>query len=1392
MVDVTPGDSGANKGFWRQQLRDRFGKFVEMGGTVMFDIRLPGVDGIIQAFGKFIGNSEVDVARIEVSDNSRIPKGVYLVKHSDITAVEAVLPDAYVEKETAEAIAERAGQEPVAELKSKITGSEALKIRMKSVARHLKEKGRFPLPRQGSFSNIGGDTDIANGAKLDYKKVFDAEPGLQEKYGTFEKMWDYVAMAGTDLTTQSPNNLNDIPEDMKVLNRAYAKHVLGLNPDGFLTVYRNAVNGKDTEQESAVGYVSLDQQMAWDYNSTRENIGANGRYEIDVRPDEVYGMLGYSRVEDEYGLTIGRGVTGQEGRVRRVGDLEPAKLAPWLEKWNSTFRRDRGESPLRGYGVAGQYDLHEVENFGDNIQEFFQKHNLQASDISAMYDKLYGDGAYAEYKASGNNVSYQDIQKMFIKLDNGKLGLNVEVLDLLQELKPTDEYKNDRFDNVMKMLSVFQELTGDHFMTHKTRDYTPPTPEAEESVNIYDQTIDGGIIDLRALRQEKEEVSKFDLEMFSEIQIESLKRYAQAGYREINKLVRSEEPPTEYQKALIEKIDEAISENGTLFSAARVFRGDIPAVGSDYAKFLENLEEGQIAEFPGYFSTTNDSQIAFSEFGPGAGSGDDDAGATHSGPSFFWTVDLPENGTAMAMPDGVGFRQDAESEVLLPRNTKLRILGVTKVEQVDDQGVSTGRYNHFIHAEQVVAVENESEKSELPEVFQRELEIAKRFQKLGQSPDQLTDKEIQALKEYRGQDSGTELYNYEKLNWYFRRKGLGLSYEVEPKYEEQAAQMDSVFEKSEGLPEDEVVYRGISGRSMRYANLKVGDEISDYGYTSTSKSEGVAEMFALKDDHPDRDYFGFLLEIRIPKGAKVVNMLSALESDPEEYFRKRAEGMKNGPIISTEMEYLLPKNSRFKVVERIEEDEDSFETETMTKLVLELIPAEEQATTANVEDIVGEITGTHKIQDFTRVGPQLGSNAGGTFKDADGNEYYVKSPESEAHRKNEVLASALYRLADVDVAKMFFGKDAEGNEKIFSRIIPGELLADTKLTDETKKQIQSGFAIDAWLANWDVAGLVEDNIVIDNEGRPHRIDVGGSLLFRAQGGAKGDAFGDEVTEIDTLRDPSRNAVSAELFGGMTPSELLASASKLASISPADIDRLVNALFDGAEAESLRKKLKARRNNILSRFSISDGSEPTETPDTAKKSLDYSAIDYEAADFNDVAALQIDNPDQKMALDYYTGEGDLINEMGHAMMNRYLRTKTWYTDTEQAEREAILKKIEDLKGLLNSSIIDRDIKVVRYQDYKLDGATEVGDIWTSDGFLSTATATLNGDEVYNAFTGKPVEIEINIPKGSRGGAVPGSIEAEVLLPPGSKFVVQSIEKVNFRETKIKLLLVGQDG
>jgi hypothetical protein len=479
MVDITPGDSGANKGFWRKQLRDRYGKFVEMGGEVMFDIELPGVYGKAQALGKFIGNVEPGLARIEVLDNSRIPKGVYLVKSEDITAIEAILPDDYVKEKLEEVNAPTA--EPAPELKTEISGDEAKKEIFRYVARVLKEDGRFPVARNSLTSARGKNSDMARGAKLAYKKVFDAEPVLQEKYKTAENMWEAVLNYATDEKTQSPNKLSEIPQDMKELNIAYAKHVLGLDPNGLITFYRNAVNGKNEEEESAVGYVSLDRDMAYDYNSKKKNEQANGRYEVYAKPDEVYGMIGYSGIEDEFAVTVGRELAYTPGRIKRVGDLAPIYPdEPWLFEYSDQeFPRGTGATPFRYFTLMSHFNFHPVEPLGDTLQDFLDKYNLSATDIKTKFDELHGQGAYDKYKASGNNVNFNKLKNLFIDVGDGKVALNVPSLMKLEKWSsnPDVDYKNDLLDNHLKALSTLQELTGQPFFTHRTRDYTPPVEE---------------------------------------------------------------------------------------------------------------------------------------------------------------------------------------------------------------------------------------------------------------------------------------------------------------------------------------------------------------------------------------------------------------------------------------------------------------------------------------------------------------------------------------------------------------------------------------------------------------------------------------------------------------------------------------------------------------------------------------------------------------------------------------------------------------------------------------------------------------------------------------------------------------------------------------------------
>jgi 8-oxo-dGTP pyrophosphatase MutT (NUDIX family) len=234
---------------------------------------------------------------------------------------------------------------------------------------------------------------------------------------------------------------------------------------------------------------------------------------------------------------------------------------------------------------------------------------------------------------------------------------------------------------------------------------------------------------------------------------------------------------------------------------------------------------------------------------------------------------------------------------------------------------------------------------------------------------------------------------------------------------------------------------------------------------------------------------------------------------------------------------------------------------------------------------------TVDLNGLKQVSGAQGSNAGGVFEDADGNKFYVKFPEDKLHAENEVLASRLYKALGVNAVDMQIGEKG-GKDAVFSPMAEGSKKDFTqKVNDpEYRKKVQEHFAVDAWLANWDVAGTGFDNIITDKDGNPLRVDPGGSLLFRAQGSPKGKAFGDEVGELESLSDGS-NMWSAEVFGEMTEDDKKKSAAKLLNISDEDIDAIVAmTVTDPAQAEFLAGTLKNRRKYILDQYDLDDTTE----------------------------------------------------------------------------------------------------------------------------------------------------------------------------------------------------------
>ena len=223
-----------------------------------------------------------------------------------------------------------------------------------------------------------------------------------------------------------------------------------------------------------------------------------------------------------------------------------------------------------------------------------------------------------------------------------------------------------------------------------------------------------------------------------------------------------------------------------------------------------------------------------------------------------------------------------------------------------------------------------------------------------------------------------------------------------------------------------------------------------------------------------------------------------------------------------------------------------------------------------------------EISGWKQVGGQKGSNPGGMFEDESGQKWYCKFPDDEGHAKSEVLAGELYKACGIPVAETkIVSKD--GKIGIASKYIDG--LKSDKDNVGSLKGARDGFAVDAWLGNWDAVGAGFDNLLSDGKGGAVRIDVGGSLEYRAQGAKKGKDFGKTVPEIKSMLDASKNAQTAHVFAGMSEKETGDSVRNVLKLTDNSIRNLVHAYGPGDSdaKDALAGKLIARKKYLAKQF-----------------------------------------------------------------------------------------------------------------------------------------------------------------------------------------------------------------
>lgn len=411
------------------------------------------------------------------------------------------------------------------------------------------------------------------------------------------------------------------------------------------------------------------------------------------------------------------------------------------------------------------------------------------------------------------------------------------------------------------------------------------------------------------------------------------------------------------------------------------------------------------------------------------------------------------------------------------------------------------------------------------------------------------------------------------------------------------------------------------GKKVDFANVAVGDQVISDGYAPYATVNGKVSMVAkiekvkgddgktfirLQDENGNPIASGFVgdkVNLHTPAPAttgpwgtlgddvkaKITKAYFDNKID-EQQFSELTDALNNGSITGVEAEAQLNEYLGVST------------PNVPSAPVVVAPPVVQTPSTPNVAKKL-DMTG------WKKVGGQGGHNLGGLFEAPDGTQYYVKSMKSQDAAKSEVLANALYAATGVNVPEVrHVGTGAPTGWKnvIASKIVPNAKMNANKLKNDAafKKQIQSDFATDAWLANWDVVGSgdVKYSNIVDADGKPWRIDVGGALEYGGAGEKNTNKLSPNVVELTTMRSESMNKETAKVFGSMTDAEVKESAKKLLPLTDDKIDQLVK---DAGMSQDLANKLKARRKFILDKFGL-DGNNASTPAAFAEPELDYGS------------------------------------------------------------------------------------------------------------------------------------------------------------------------------------------
>ncbi len=261
-------------------------------------------------------------------------------------------------------------------------------------------------------------------------------------------------------------------------------------------------------------------------------------------------------------------------------------------------------------------------------------------------------------------------------------------------------------------------------------------------------------------------------------------------------------------------------------------------------------------------------------------------------------------------------------------------------------------------------------------------------------------------------------------------------------------------------------------------------------------------------------------------------------------------------------------------------------------------------------------------------GTQGGSNKGYyVINKQTGELFYAKF--GGAQGKTELLANKLYAMAGLGTPEMSSFKAADSTVGTLSKYMPDL----TSVTQATTKA-NDGFGMDVLLANWDVVGLNNDNMLKTADGKIIRLDAGGTFDYRAQG--KNKPYTSIPMEFVTLMDANINSKSAQIFSKMTRDDLINSLNKVANLKTTEITNLLDSMGLSHYKEPLLNRKKFLKSLLEEIKTNPQGSESTleYMHKMMNKSLDKAISSAKSsADLQDIkqALTYVNNPKAKQQL-----------------------------------------------------------------------------------------------------------------------------------------------------------------